>query len=962
MVTVRESGGDYSSLSAAIVANETTITIDQAWTNDDNFTGQLTIDSGNPTTITVSDGALHSGVPANLASETSGPHRLRKTDTGFGFEIKDNITMTGVDFQHAGADGSSDIMFTSLSVGGSAWTFDRCLLGFLELKTNSRVIHCGIGSTAETILFEQSVCYNARLQVVRLVAGDATTVDLNSCHWFNYGQPGQNGSGVGVMSSYGGPTFTCNVFNSLVHTSPSAVTAFFMNARSAIVVDLNIDRSISNGSDWHVDGSLVDLVETSSTLNATWTESLTPGSGDFVIVNDLTTAPYDLLLQDDTDNDAQDNHADSSGVGLTVPSTDIVGTSRPQTANFDVGPFEIVVLTGGVFDPSMLRTKQKRVLQEGEESVRRLPVLFPPIISPPTTYEQLHYLFREDDGTEVTATSIQGEDVAITREKFKNTRLRILTDSAGIDPVTATATLQYRRVGQTGGSTLGINLAQMRYFTSELLFIDAVKSMGAGNGPNNRGWLSQVTPSGNWDNTDPVTGQLDLRSDGWPATLDPGIAAGALMLRDFGAHYPGGSYVCLYDGVGTLEWFFAGGAVTEQTAGREVVEVTPQGAGVLMKIVATTPGNPIRNIRFFPLALEATEQTEPYRPEFLSRWSTYSCFRFMVLQNTNSSAEFDWANRSLTTDHRQANTSGVAIEHLIDLCNRSNTDPWFCIPHLANDDYVTQFASLVLANLNTDRTVYVEFSNEHWNTIFTQEQYFRQEGVALNLHPNEFTARNKFYGQRAAEVHAIWVSVFGGTSRIIRVVGTQSVNSNVSAEVLNHEVGGVPIRDNVDALAVAPYLGGSLGHPNNVANTKTLSVDQIIAVLSAEIPDAITADMNSQKAIIGASNIDLIAYEAGQHLAGIFGAEGDQVLTDLFHAVNRDAGMEALYIEYLDAWRDVGGGLMAMFASQVVDGKFGNWGLLEYFDDSETSPGKYTATIEWIKDNAPGGDWRDVPL
>jgi hypothetical protein len=35
-------------------------------------------------------------------------------------------------------------------------------------------------------------------------------------------------------------------------------------------------------------------------------------------------------------------HSSSTGAGLTIPSTDIVGTSRPQNTNYDCGVFEIV--------------------------------------------------------------------------------------------------------------------------------------------------------------------------------------------------------------------------------------------------------------------------------------------------------------------------------------------------------------------------------------------------------------------------------------------------------------------------------------------------------------------------------------------------------------------------------------------------------------------------------------------
>ncbi len=64
--------------------------------------------------------------------------------------------------------------------------------------------------------------------------------------------------------------------------------------------------------------------------------------GDEILVIDDDTAPYDLrLLDDDTNNDAQDAHTTDTDSGMTIPSTDIAGTSRPQNTSHDIGPFEI---------------------------------------------------------------------------------------------------------------------------------------------------------------------------------------------------------------------------------------------------------------------------------------------------------------------------------------------------------------------------------------------------------------------------------------------------------------------------------------------------------------------------------------------------------------------------------------------------------------------------------------------
>jgi hypothetical protein len=59
--------------------------------------------------------------------------------------------------------------------------------------------------------------------------------------------------------------------------------------------------------------------------------------------------------------------------------------------------------------------------------------------------------------------------------------------------------------------------------------------------------------------------------------------------------------------------------------------------------------------------------------------------------------------------------------------------PWFCIPHAASDEWVTSFASLLLANLRPDLSVYIEYSNEVWNQGFPQYTHAAAMGQQLGL-------------------------------------------------------------------------------------------------------------------------------------------------------------------------------------------------------------------------------------
>ena len=72
--------------------------------------------------------------------------------------------------------------------------------------------------------------------------------------------------------------------------------------------------------------------------------------------------------------------------------------------------------------------------------------------------------------------------------------------------------------------------------------------------------------------------------------------------------------------------------------------------------------------------------------------------RFMDFMATNNSLQVNWQDRPQPKDASYV-SKGVPLELMIDLANRLNTKPWFCLPHQANNDTIKQFASSVKASL-----------------------------------------------------------------------------------------------------------------------------------------------------------------------------------------------------------------------------------------------------------------------
>ena len=96
---------------------------------------------------------------------------------------------------------------------------------------------------------------------------------------------------------------------------------------------------------------------------------------------------------------------------------------------------------------------------------------------------------------------------------------------------------------------------------------------------------------------------------------------------------------------------------------------------------------------------------------------------------TNNAEAARWDDRTRPDAATQAE-GGVALELMIAHANRTRTDPWFCVPHLADDAFVRRMAETVRDGLGPGREARVEYSNEVWNAGFEQAAYAMERGRA----------------------------------------------------------------------------------------------------------------------------------------------------------------------------------------------------------------------------------------
>ena len=489
-------------------------------------------------------------------------------------------------------------------------------------------------------------------------------------------------------------------------------------------------------------------------------------------------------------------------------------------------------------------------------------------------------------------------------------------------------------------SLLGMNLAGPADWSTEYVFVDVFRY--------SRPWISQKKGE-KWGGGP----KLDCDAAGWIKHLETDCWAETPILT--GGHAPSGEYVCLYEGEGTID-FNGATRVVSREPGRIVVEADGVKGGLFLVLRQTNPDRYVRNIRLLMPGFEKTYREEPFNPAFLKRWRGFNTFRFMDFMLTNGSRVSAWEDRP-TPESATFMEKGVPVEVMVDLCNRLKVNPWFCMPHLATDDYLRKFAERVKRTLDPTLRVHVEYSNEVWNGMFEQARYAQAKAKELGLGPKErpWEGGAMFYARRSVEIFTIWEEVFGGRERLVRVLAWQAGSGSYWTDGML--LGWKDMGKHVDALAVAPYI--TMCVPEKSDDPKALTAATVAAWTPDQLFDHVEKHalpeclrwITEQKKVAEKYGLKLMAYEGGQHLVGVMGGENNAAMTRLFQGANRDPRMGDIYTKYLDGWKVAGGDLFCVFSSTGTWSKWGSWGLTETFDENEKDQPKYRAVLEWNRKN-----------
>ncbi|TQF00868.1 MAG: calcium-binding protein [Spiribacter salinus] len=407
------------------------------------------------------------------------------------------------------------------------------------------------------------------------------------------------------------------------------------------------------------------------------------------------------------------------------------------------------------------------------------------------------------------------------------------------------------------------------------------------------------------------------------------------------------------------------------------LDYTPGDGLVSISITSTDPEGTGDHIRDIEIVREDHipfhDAGATFNPAWIDRIADMRSLRFMDWMLTNGSPVKSWEGRPLP-EHFSYAWRGVPAEVMIKLANKVGADPWFCMPHAADDDYMISFAELTRERLDPRLKAHVEFSNELWNQIFPQAKWAEEQARKRWGEQVEGDAWMQYAGIRSAEVMDIWAEVYGrqAKSRLVRIMGVHTGWMGLEEPFMQApravSQGLAPPVESFDAYAVSGYFGFDLGLEDEglpkvrqiversrgkaeqaarkkglerkalEAEIEPIKFDEAYPEVSELLWEGSFKELTEvlwpyHAQVAEAHDLQLVMYEGGTHVTPHGEALNDEELVDFFTSFNYDSEIGKLYEELLHRWRGVGGTLFNAFVDVAKPTKYGSWGALRHLQD-----------------------------
>jgi len=425
--------------------------------------------------------------------------------------------------------------------------------------------------------------------------------------------------------------------------------------------------------------------------------------------------------------------------------------------------------------------------------------------------------------------------------------------------------------------------------------------------------------------------------------------------------------------------------------------ILPTGTGALtlaLKFLGTkrdssgTPG--LTNIHLLRPGYDGTEM---FASEYKTIMSKGDVTRFMDWGRTNFNESVTWSDRARpnglwnspvhgvdANGLPQTGLQGVAYEAMVKLCNELNTDMYVNVPTRADDTYITNLAKLIKYGsdgtnpysstqtspvwppLNSNLKVYVEYTNECWNTHLVQPYYdILNYATLVSVNPTAYpigydgttntgVLQVREVAYRASQISLLFRSVFGdsampGTSANPRVrplfesqEGAPGGQLSPGLRFLDTFYGSTnAFNTTIHPVSYFFYGGGGAAYYAiaGVASNGSTSPDPSVVFSPGTgyyVPSTFAPNIYLDSLWVGNYGMIRTAYEGGMGLPTVSGSW----TSDAEWAINMDSRMVEVEQEFHNAWTQGGGDLLNYYA-HGTGSTFSQWGFTQTYNNA-TAP------------------------
>jgi len=509
----------------------------------------------------------------------------------------------------------------------------------------------------------------------------------------------------------------------------------------------------------------------------------------------------------------------------------------------------------------------------------------------------------------------------------------IARDLSGKSSTPATVSVSTAVAGTLGDVPklpIGMNVPGFAYYTTSLPFTDAMTMSGGFMSFYDGGGFSSTTMS-----------EIPRDVNGYPTQIPYQTSDGKqTKVRTMMNSNYNGRYVLTFDGAGTIEI----GGITNQkvSSNKYYIDFTGIYNNAWINILTSVNGNHLKNFKILPLMYENSSTYPTFNEKFLDGLRPFHALRFMDWIGTNNSKLQLWNNRPTKTYYSQSTELGACYEYAIELANELDVDAWVTIPHLADDNFITQAARLWRDGLRANRKVYTEYSNEIWNWQFTQA------GYCLNNAPNH---PNAYVSAALAAISAtgdhpekdaymmartfrLWKAEYSGANaaRLVRVAAVQHGWMDNTKRILNYlfDVD----KAGCDVVSPGGYFNFTGADHNGwlarCGTTNPVTPAEVCQAASTAYDTNESAWTDKTAEYTNARGLGYVVYEGGQHMQPYM--QGDHCYNQAVWDAQIHPKMYDLYMQNFRKMIEpnVNCTLFMAFAFMGKrESKYGSWGHLE---------------------------------